>query len=252
MEAAFVKEQGVLDAIASGAVASGEVILAADGRASVALGLQAKASGDPVAYATEGQFALASASDTLFAAGAPVFWDASANLAVTAATADLAAGDFYCGPAVVAKASGDLVVQVDLNVGSIPLVPIVVEFDCQTGVDDTTHTLIPAAMNPRGLLILGVYGRVSEQFAGTEDQGVVTIKDTAGTPNTIGTLTPSDAGADDVGDIIAGSCNVVGAATGTAAVSVAAGLGVTGAVTTPTTGSAAGKMKVYILAVPLA
>jgi len=260
MEAQYVKDEGVLDFIASDIVASAEVRKMPDGRAGVAQGLQAKAIGDAVGYAVEGQFRLASASATTFAAGDQVFWDLSGNVAIPASQA--IAEDFYVGPAVVAKIATELDVQVDLNILprangptaflGVPLQPTVYEFDCQTGVDTAVHTLIPAAQNPRGLIIMGVYGIITEVFAGTEDQGVVTIKDTADTPATIGTLTPSDGGADAQYDVIVGTGGIFGASTGAAAKIVAAGKGVTGQVTTVTTGSAAGKVKVYILAVPLA
>ena len=48
-----------------------------------------------------------------FAAGDDVYWDASGNTAIAAASA--LADDFRLGPAVLAKTSGQLVVTVDLN-----------------------------------------------------------------------------------------------------------------------------------------
>lgn len=131
------------------------------------------------------------------------------------------------------------------------LSPIVYEFDTETGVDATAHTLIPASQNPRGLLILGVFGRVTEVFAGaSEDQGIVTVQDEDDTA--IATLTPTNAGADAVGDIIVGYA-AHAATTGAATKTVAAGKAVEGIVSQATSGAgAAGKMKVYIEAIPLA
>jgi hypothetical protein len=86
----------------------------------------------------------------------------------------------------------------------------------------------------------------------TEDQGIITVENTDGTD--IGTLTASDAAADAIGDIIAGSLDVLDSATGTAigAAVVAAGKGIQGKVTQQTTGGTpAGKIKVYLVLIPL-
>lgn len=91
--------------------ASGEVIQLEDGRAAVVDGLQAVASGDKFLLVAHGVKDLASASATTFALGADVFWDVSANVAITVP----AAGDFYVGKCVQAKVNGDLVVLTDLN-----------------------------------------------------------------------------------------------------------------------------------------
>jgi hypothetical protein len=105
--------------------------------------------------------------------------------------------------------------------------------------------------NQNGLLILHALGLVVEAFAGdTEDQGIVTIEDTAGTD--LATLTPSDAGADAIGDIIQANVSSI-SATGVALVVVPAGLGVQCLVSQLTSGaSEAGSMKVYVEAVPVA
>lgn len=96
---------------------SGEVINlgGADDRAAIVTGLNATAltTGSEIAVIVSGPVSLASASGVTFAAGARVYWDLSANTAIPAGSA--AAGDFDCGPAIRAKASGQLVVQVDLN-----------------------------------------------------------------------------------------------------------------------------------------
>lgn len=132
------------------------------------------------------------------------------------------------------------------------VVSFVREFDCEDGEDGDAVTLIPAHLNPNGLLILNVVGRVTEQFGGgTEDQGVITIKDTKSSPTTLTTLTASDSGADAVGDIVVGYV-IGGATTGDAGEFIDAGYGVTAQVTQATSGaSAAGKIQVLVYAVAL-
>ena len=122
------------------------------------------------------------------------------------------------------------------------------EIDTETDTDD--HLLVPKFANPKGLLITAIFGRVTEVFGGgTEDQGIVTVYDED--DNSLATLTPSDAGADAVGDIIEGYF-LQEAATGAAHKSVAAGKFVDCKCTQAVTGTAAaGKMRVYIQAVPL-
>ncbi len=263
-EGNFSKDECSIDAaVATLAAAGGEIRIQADGRAGVREGAASIAVGDVASWRVEGQIDVDSASATTFAVGAPVFWDASANLAVPPAVTLDGSADFYLGRAVKAKIATELKVRVDLNApggpgASLGVGPIlrsfIYEFDCETGIDAAAHTLIPAWANPNGILILGVYGIVSEVFGGgSEDQAVVTVSDSAASPNAIATLTPSNAGADALKDVIAGASQapLFGAATGVLMVTVAAGLAVTGAVTTPTSGgSAAGKMKVFVLYMP--
>lgn len=254
-DASFLRDADSHKLVASGALAAGELGQLADGRACVVEGLQAVASGDTYSARVVGIETIPAASGTTFSKGDPVYWDESASLAIAGSlTALNPSADFYLGVAHKAKVSGQTVVEVDLNAQPVqPAIPrpFVYEFDCQTGVDAEVHTLVPAWMNKTGLLVLGVYALVTEVFAGTEDQGIVTIKDTHGTPNTICTLTATDAGADAVNDVIVGTSDLFSATTGDAAKVVAAGLGITGAVTQATTGAAAGKMKVYVLVMPL-
>lgn len=187
-------------------------------------------------------------SSTTWSDGDDLWYDNSGEVAVKKSLTLDGSADFYLGVAVGAKVSGTTVGYVRLNQKRPALEPIVYEFDCETGVDTASHVLIPAEMNPNGLLILGIYAVVTEQFAGTEDQGIVTVSDES--DNSLATLTASDAGADAVDDIIVGYA-AAAASTGDAAVVVAAGEYVDAAVTQVTTGSAAGKMKVYIQAIPL-
>jgi hypothetical protein len=114
--------------------------------------------------------------------------------------------------------------------------------------------LIHPTENQNGLLVLWAGALITETFAGdTEDQGIITLQDTAGT--TLGaTFTAADAGADAVNDIIAPLANkvAIGAASGSLLVPVPAGLGVQAKVTQLTSGaSEQGAMKVGLLAVPI-
>lgn len=114
--------------------------------------------------------------------------------------------------------------------------------------------LIHATENQNGLLVLWAGGLVTETFGGgTEDQGIITIEDTDGTDIT--TLTPSDAGADAVNDIVSSAANkvAIGAATGSLMAVVGAGKGIQALVSQLTSGtSEQGAMKVGVIAVPIA
>jgi hypothetical protein len=130
--------------------------------------------------------------------------------------------------------------------------PIVNEFDCETGQGgDTPVVIYPAAMNQNGLVFKGAFGIITEAMAGSsEDQGIITVEDTDG--NDLCTLTPSNAAADSIGDIVQSSISVWASATGVAWVTVAAGKGIQAKVTQATSGgSPAGKMKVYLEVQPL-
>ncbi len=128
--------------------------------------------------------------------------------------------------------------------------PFSTEFDCQTTIDTAAHVLIPGWMNPNGLVITAIFGYVTEVMAGgDEDQGIVTVSDES--DNSLAVLTPSDEGADAVGDVVEGYF-LQEAATGAAHKKVAAGEYVDAIVTQETSGAdTAGKMRVFIQFVPL-
>ena len=112
LEAIFRQNAGQQDYTPSSAVVAGQVERLDDGRACIVqTSLAADAKG---AVATEGIWDVASESAVEFSKGDRVFWDVSANTAVTAKGA---ADDFCIGTAVAAKASGDLWVRVDINEG---------------------------------------------------------------------------------------------------------------------------------------
>jgi predicted RecA/RadA family phage recombinase len=248
-EASYYQPGESLDYTPGSATTAGTVLQLADGRAAVpANDIAASAKGS---LTISGVFKIAAATGTTWSDKALLYWDSSASQAVTKSLALDGDADFYLGRAVGAKASGPTYGYVELNAPLPVLDPIVYEFDCDGDNGDTSdHVLIPAEQNPNGLLILGVYAVVTEQMAGSsEDQGIVTVYDQSN--NTICTLTPTNAAADAVGDIIKGYA--AGAATtGDAAKTVAAGEYVDAKVTQQTSGGTpAGKYKVYIQAVPL-
>lgn len=64
----------------------------------------------------------------------------------------------------------------------------IAEFDCSDAAANPTIEMIPADLNKNGLMILFVWGIVTETFAGTsEDAGVVTVSDESN--NSLATLT---------------------------------------------------------------
>lgn len=248
-EASYYQPGESLDYTPGSATTAGTVLQLADGRAAVpANDIAASAKGS---LTIQGVFKVAAATGTTWSDGALLYWDSSASAAVTKSNALDGDADFYLGRAVGAKASGPLFGYVELNAPRPVLDPIVYEFDCDGANGDTnSHVLIPAEQNPNGLLILGIWGVITEQMAGSsEDQGIVTVSDESN--NALCTLTPSDAAADAVGDIVTGY-SIGDDATGVAGKTVAAGEYVDAAVTQQTSGGTpAGKMKVYIHAIPL-
>jgi predicted RecA/RadA family phage recombinase len=250
LESKFVADGNMLDHTPSSAATGGEVL-------DIGGGIGAPAKSDIAASALGavgirgiykfGKGAIA------FSQWDRVYWDISSDTAVNEANA----GDdaLPLGLCATAAASGASYVDVLLygpQDKADAIRPIVSEIDCSTDGDTDDHVLIPADANVAGLVFLYGFGVVTEVFAGgTEDQGIVTIEDEDN--NALATLTVSDAGADAIGDVITGTNPLIGSATGTAIKTVAAGKAVHYVVTQQTSGtSEAGKMKVYIMAIPLA
>ena len=252
-EATYNKDAAVKKFVATATADSGEIRQLDDGRACFITGLVAVAIGDTQGMQDRGIVAVDTALSTTFSKGDEVVWDSSASAAVAKGLTMNGDEDFRLGICTETCSSAQTKVLVDLNAtapgNGAPLEPIVYEFDCQTGVDATAHVLIPAEQNPNGLIITHVFAIVTEQFAGTEDQGIVTVSDKS--DNAICTLTPTNAGADDIGDYILGVQAQSTATNAATILQVAAGEYVDAIVTQATTGSAAGKMKVYIEAIPL-
>lgn len=208
------------------------------------------AAGELGASQVRGVFRVPAASATTWSDGDELWWDASASQVVKKNNALEGEDDFRLGVAHGAKANGASYGYCRLNEPRPPFDPIVFEFDCEAGTLNEKHTLVPSEMNPNGLLITGVYAIVTEVFAGaTEDQGVVTVED--GDGNAIITCTVADAGADAAGDVRLGY-RLDSAAAGDVAKTVAAGKKITGKISQKTGGAgAAGKMKIYVTAIPL-
>lgn len=248
-DATLVREEGIRET-ASATVAAGELKRLSDGRAAVRTGLKSEASGAEVNYIAEGVFKIACAAATTFAVGDSVFWDDSGSLAIAPTTALDGSADYFLGVCVATCGSSATTVQVDLNVHPV-LRPIVWEFDCETTIDTTAHVLIPAEQNTTGLVITHIFGLVTEAMVGSsEDQGIITVSDESN--NALCTLTASNSAADVIGDYILG-VQAQSTATGAATIlQVAAGEYVDAIVTQATSGGTpAGKIKVYIEAIPL-
>lgn len=249
----FKQESQQQNYTAGSSIAGGTPVLLPDGRTGITN--RDIASGATDGVCTSGIVEADANSGDTWNDGDPLVYKASTGKAIARTLALDPTADLYLGTAHGAKVSGQTTAKLVLNAHSpangVVVQSVVYEFDCETGVDATAHTLIPAALNPNGLILLAAYGIVSEVFGGgTQDQGIVTIRDSDA--NAICTLTPSDAAADALNDVVVGTFDLFSAATGDVAKIVAAGKGVQGIVSQPTSGSAvAGKMKVYVLFIPL-
>jgi hypothetical protein len=99
---------------AAAAIAGGEIHQMADGRAGYLAALKAAASGDGVAFRTEGQVIVTKTSGVVCLDGGPAYWDHSANACTPLKpTGDR---DFAIGVFVGDAASGDTTCTVNLNV----------------------------------------------------------------------------------------------------------------------------------------
>jgi hypothetical protein len=185
--------------------------------------------------------------------GKPVYASDDATLTLTGAN------NSFVGWVVDRPAANTVVVRLNAEAFAGPAPQIIgaaVELDCQDGQSPSSAVVIPAAWNVGGLLIEQCVGLVTEQFGGnTEDQGIVTLKDSDDTTLNV-TLTPSDGGADVVNDLIVAAGTNKSAergSTGEPGAIVAAGKGVKAVVTQATSGTgAAGKLRVVVKAVRLA
>lgn len=247
-EAKRINEPGEAKFTASAALASGEVIQLADGRAAVVAGLTGFSSGDKAVAYTDGRYAFAAASATTFAIGDPVYWDISANLAINA-PGD--ADDIYLGTCAVAKTSGQTEVQVDMGtaargLGRATWSSRAVEID---HADTGSFNLIAAADNPVGLAVESFVGLVTEAPVGSsEDQLVITLYDED--DNALATMTTTDTTPDAIGDIIQGTPTIANAATGTVMAIIPAEKAAYAKVSQATAGTPAGKIKVRVTVSP--
>jgi predicted RecA/RadA family phage recombinase len=220
-EGKFRTESFVQENTPAAAVSAGEIIKLGDGRAAFYVtDLSASQLG---AVYTSCICDVTCATGTTWSAGDPVYWDASASLAVTSQGA---ADDVYLGTAVKAKASGPLNVRVDLNAVNTGVAARATTTSRFVSVDhsDTTteYEVISAAENTLGALVHFWGGIVTQAPVGdTEDQMVVTLYD--GDDNALATATTTDTTPDAVGDIIVGTLGLYAAATGAVALDVPAG-----------------------------
>lgn len=250
IEGKFRQNAGQQDYTPSSATVSGKVVQLADGRAAlVKSGLAASEMG---AVYTKGIISFKCATGVTFAAGAPVYWDQSAD---TCIASPAASDDVYLGTCVVAKTT-ELEVLVDLNEGfggaagtgqrgAWVTRAVVIDH-----ADTAEFELVSAVENPNGLLVVSFHGVLTEVCAGTEDQlGISLYEDGADAAQSV--ILASDAGADAVGDILIGTRTLAAGATGNVAAIIPAGCGAYAKVSQATTGSAAGAMKVSALVCPL-
>jgi len=246
LESIHKQGAGLEDYTPSAAKTAGQVELITGGRAgAVDASLAASEKG---ALVTEGKRAFLCAAATTFAVGDPVFWDASANLAVTA---EGDSADFYVGVCVATCGSTATYVMVQMNVPCAPVNlnglrgvwvtrPIVMDH-----ADTASYTIITAAQNPDGLNIDSFFGIVTEQPAGSsEDQLVITLYDED--DNALATLTTTNTSPDAAGDLIQGSLGWSDGTTGEVAPVIPAGKSAYVKVSQATAGTPAGAVKVQV------
>lgn len=76
------------------------------------------------------------------------------------------------------------------------------DFDMDGSLATSSYlTLIPASENPNGLIIMDIKGFATEVVAQDSTVAILTVRDNASSPNTLDTLTVTDA--DAVGDFVA-------------------------------------------------
>jgi predicted RecA/RadA family phage recombinase len=145
-EAIFVREAETVRWTTLAALTSGQILRHSDGRVVVVAGLKGFAIGETAEGYAEGTFDVLSASATTFAAGAPVYWDETASLAIAAPnTYD----DLYLGVATEAKVAGQLSVRTTLNVPMGTLREMIYHYTAgatlTAGMTGTTHTNLGAS-----------------------------------------------------------------------------------------------------------
>jgi hypothetical protein len=251
MEAVYRNKIGRVRFTAAAALVSGEIITLPDGRTGIVTGGAGFASGDIAEALTQGEFDILSATATTFSIGDDVFWDVTNSLGVNA---PVNPGDLKLGVCVKAKVSGDLDVlcqiggpQTGESARSM-VVPETVNLDWE---DTASHTILAAVDNPDGMIVQDFLGIVTEAMdGGTEDQLICTLYDED--DNALSVLTPSDAGADAIGDAIVGTLTATRIALGAVLAVVPAGKAAYVKVSQATSGtSAAGAVRVSTLLKPL-
>lgn len=245
-EAEYKTTGGQQDYTPSAAVVAGEIVTLPDGRAGVVKSaLAASAKG---AVYTKGNFDVKAPTGTTFSIGDPVYWDhsaATAIIATAAAGVAATAADLYLGRAAAAKASGVLVVRVDLNAGEKPPRAATIAHD-----NTADHYLIDAADNKHGLVVEAFLALVEEAPAGSsEDQMVVTLYDSD--DNALATLTTTNTTPDAAGDVIVGTLSLYAATTGVVLCVIPADKGAYAKVSQATAGTPAGELRVWVMTQPV-
>lgn len=108
------------DAVA--ALASGDIVQLANGRAAVKQGLGAAAAGDPVSLLDAGQFTVVKTASQVWIDGARIWWDHSAGSATC--VPQYADKDFYLGVAVGDQVAAAVSGLVNLNVCPAPVIEL--------------------------------------------------------------------------------------------------------------------------------
>lgn len=244
-EATIYKEfSDTLDYVPGSAATAGEVIELSDGRAAVVK--ETLAANEYGAVFISGIFDVASASATTFSVGDKVYWDYSANVAITAVGAT---EDFYIGTALVAKTSGQLTVRVDLNAVTLSSITnpfYTSEFEEMDHADATEHVVLTAEANTGGYDVFTFFGKVTEKPAGaSEDQMIITLYDED--DNALSSITTSST-PDETTDIVKGTQTIVDATGGDVIATVPSGKAAYIKVSQATGGAgAAGKVKCKVV-----
>lgn len=257
-----IVRSGALDEaafITSAAVESGDFVASPDGRIGIARSLDGVAAGDRVVADIYPEADIVKAAGTTFAAGDPVYFNFATGLAVTTPPAG-SSSTARCplvGVCVKAPVTNATVVLTKLNtplggsqaalLGTFVTPTVTVDH-----ADTTKYPVVDASQNLNGLMILGAWGKVTEQPAGaSEDQLGVSLYDSD--DNLLLTLLTS-ATPDAVGDIVVPATTPLSAASGAVMVGeIPAGKGAYWAVSQATAGSGlAGGLRCTAQLAPLA
>jgi hypothetical protein len=142
----------------------------------------------------------------------------SADAAVYAAASGRVAssGTIFVGEAITAATAAGDVIEVAIIVANPPNADRMVwspDAIVMDHADATENVVIVAGDNPNGYIVNELRGIITEAMVGdTEDQMIVTLYDED--DNALDTLTPSDAAADAIGDIVQGPLGASQTATG--------------------------------------
>ena len=110
--------------------------------------------------------------------------------------------DFTVPASLVGTAANAVTRNAAIEGKIVPLQCAMLEIDTDGTLAVSSYLdLIPAALNKNGLLIMSLKGQVTEIVNAGSTAPIITIRDGASSPNTLGTLTATDA--DAIGDYVA-------------------------------------------------